>query len=167
VDDARRREEHRILIGAYVTEITHRLAGGAGEAGGDRRPPVRGRLTFGVGAAWNEREHEAFGMPFPPPRARVDLVGEALETIPRLERDQPASFAGEHISLVDVPFLPKPVNGHIPILIGSRGRRMLRHVARYADYWDLAAPSEEDSGGSPPSSETNAGRSAGIPPTSS
>src|SRR5690606_14666775 len=37
---------------------------------------------------------------------------------------------------------PKPVHGHIPIMIGTSGRKMLRHVARYADYWDPGQPPE-------------------------
>jgi alkanesulfonate monooxygenase SsuD/methylene tetrahydromethanopterin reductase-like flavin-dependent oxidoreductase (luciferase family) len=42
-----------------------------------------------------------------------------------------------------MPFAPKPVNGHIPVLIGSKGRRMLRHVARYADYWEGGTTPDE------------------------
>jgi alkanesulfonate monooxygenase SsuD/methylene tetrahydromethanopterin reductase-like flavin-dependent oxidoreductase (luciferase family) len=46
------------------------------------------------------------------------------------------TFRGENYQVVDLPFEPKPVNGHIPVMMGTSGKRMLRNVARYADYWD-------------------------------
>lgn len=102
-----------------------------------------GRLILGVGAAWQEREHEAYGMPFPSPRERVDRFGEQMEMYRRLETQETTDFNGEHYTLVNAPFEPKPVYGHIPILIGSTGKRMLAHVARYADQWDAGGTPEE------------------------
>ena len=102
-----------------------------------------GRLILGVGAAWQEREHEAYGIPFPPPGERVDRFGEQMEMYRMLETQERSDFNGAHYSLVNAPFEPKPVNGHIPILIGSTGKRMLRHVARYADQWDGGGTPEE------------------------
>lgn len=102
-----------------------------------------GRSIFGVGAAWNEREHEAYGIPFPSPRERVDRFGEAMELHRLLETSERATFSGEYYTLVDAPFEPKPVFGHIPILIGSTGKRMLSHVAKYADQWDAGGSPDE------------------------
>ena len=102
-----------------------------------------GRLILGVGAAWNEREHAAYGIPFPSARERVDRFGEAMEIQRLSEIEARATFRGQYYTLDDAPFEPKPVFGHIPVLIGSTGRRMLRHVARYADEWDGGGTPEE------------------------
>lgn len=137
-------EVPRIQIGTYVTSVTHRHPAVLAKQAVTVDHISAGRLILGVGAGWNEREHQAFGIPFPAPRDRVDLVGETLELLDLLETEERPSYEGTYLSIAETPFLPRPVGGHIPILIGSRGRRMLRHVARYADYWDLADAAEEE-----------------------
>jgi alkanesulfonate monooxygenase SsuD/methylene tetrahydromethanopterin reductase-like flavin-dependent oxidoreductase (luciferase family) len=102
-----------------------------------------GRLILGVGAGWYERGHEAYGIPFPSPGERVDRFGEALEVFRLLETQERTTYHGKHIQIVNTPFEPKPVNGHIPILVGSTGNRMLRHIAKYADQWDGGGTPEE------------------------
>ena len=102
-----------------------------------------GRSILGVGAAWNEREHAAYGIDFPSPRERVDRFGEAMELHRLLETQERANFNGDYYTLDNAPFEPKPVFGHIPILVGSTGKRMLRHVAKYADHWDGGGTPDE------------------------
>lgn len=102
-----------------------------------------GRLILGMGAGWNEREHSSYGIPFPSARERVDRFGEAMELMGQLETQDRTTYHGEYYTLEDAPFAPKPVNHHIPVLIGSTGKRMLRHVARYADLWDGGGSPEE------------------------
>jgi alkanesulfonate monooxygenase SsuD/methylene tetrahydromethanopterin reductase-like flavin-dependent oxidoreductase (luciferase family) len=60
-----------------------------------------------------------------------------------LETQERATFHGRYYTLENAPFEPKPVFGHMPILIGSTGRRMLAHVARYADQWDGGGTPDE------------------------
>src|SRR2546421_710671 len=98
-----------------------------------------GRLVLGLGAGWNDQEHRAFGLPFPPLRERMDRLEEGLEVITRLLRDEPAQFAGRYYQLEGPNPRPKPVQRpRIPVLIGTTSeRRMLRIVARYADEWDV------------------------------
>ena len=117
--------------------MTHRVPGVLAKQAATVDHISSGRLILGVGAGWHEREHAAYGIPFPSPPDRVDLFGEAMEILRRLERDDRATFHGAHASVDDAPFSPAPMDGHIPILVGSRGRRMMRFVARYGDYWDL------------------------------
>lgn len=130
------REVPRLTIGTYVSGVTH-------------RPPAvllknavtvdhlsDGRLVFGIGAAWNEREHRAYGIPFPGPADRVALVGETLDALRRLETDRRTTAAGKALVLDDAPFSPRPKRGALPVMIGSTGRTMLRHAARHASYWD-------------------------------
>ena len=133
----------RIQLGLMVTSITHRLPSILAKQAVTVDVMSGGRLILGVGAGWNAREHEAFGIDFPSPGERVDRFGEAMEIYRRLETEERATFEGQYYSVKDVPFEPKPVAGHIPVLIGSRGRRMMHHVARYADQWDGGGTPEE------------------------
>lgn len=133
----------RVQLGLMVTSITHREPALLAKEAVTVDVVSGGRLILGVGAGWHAREHEAFGFYFPPAGERVDRFGETMEIYRRLETQDRATFEGQYYSLKDVPFEPKPVFGHIPILIGSTGHRMLRHVARYADQWDGGGTPEE------------------------
>ncbi|MDQ3655079.1 MAG: LLM class flavin-dependent oxidoreductase, partial [Chloroflexota bacterium] len=58
-----------------------------------------GRVDFGVGAGWLEREHEAYGFPFPSARERVDRFAEALEIWEMLQGRERTTFEGAHYQL--------------------------------------------------------------------
>ena len=133
----------RVQLGLMVTGITHRPPAVLFKQAVTVDHASGGRCILGVGAAWNEREHEAFGIPFPPPKTRVDMFAESMEIMRRFETKERTTFEGEQYSIVNAPFEPKPVNGHIPVMIGSTGRRMMRYVARYADMWDGGGTPEE------------------------
>lgn len=99
-----------------------------------------GRLILGIGFGWFEREHEAFGVPFPKMKERSERLAEALQLITALWSANPtASFSGKYYTLVDVPFEPKPLQQpHPPILIGGIGeKRTLPLVAKYANMWNI------------------------------
>ncbi len=103
-----------------------------------------GRVDFGVGAGWTEREHEAYGWPFPSARERVDRFAEALEIWDRLQQEERTTFEGEHYQIVDAPFEPKPLQRpRMPVLIGGSGPRMLRLAARHADIWNAVGTPDE------------------------
>lgn len=95
-----------------------------------------GRVDFGVGAGWLEREHEAYGFPFPSARERVDRFEEALHIWRALQEQDWTTHEGEHYRLLDAPFEPKSLQGRLPLLIGGSKPRMLRLVARHADIWN-------------------------------
>jgi len=98
-----------------------------------------GRLTLGLGAGWQEREHRIFGFDLLEPEPRFDRFEEGVEVIYRLLREpEPVSFAGEYSRLQEASLLPRPSRpGHPPIMIGGRGwNRTLRLTARYADEWN-------------------------------
>lgn len=103
-----------------------------------------GRLDFGVGAGWLEREHEAYGFELPPPRERVDRFAEALEIWDLLQRNERTTYDGVHYQLLDAPFAPKPLQRpRLPLLIGASKPRMLRLVAQHADIWNtIGSPAE-------------------------
>ncbi|MEZ4869710.1 MAG: LLM class flavin-dependent oxidoreductase [Caldilineaceae bacterium] len=99
-----------------------------------------GRLTLSIGAAWFEREHEAYGWDFPPMRERSDRLEEACALIRLLfTAEGPVDFNGRYYQLNQAPLSPgcyqKP---HIPILVGGTGeQRTLRTLAMYGDIFNL------------------------------
>ena len=98
-----------------------------------------GRLQLGLGAGWNEWEHETFGFDLLGTDRRFRRFEEGLEVVTRLlGSEDPASFEGEFYRLDDallVPRSPKP--GGPPIVIGGNGpRRTLPLAARFADEWN-------------------------------
>jgi FMNH2-dependent dimethyl sulfone monooxygenase len=95
-----------------------------------------------VGAGWYDREYKAFGFPMD---HRVDRFEEALQIIVPLIRGETVSFVGRYYQTAEASLLPPP-SPSIPLLIASKGPRMLRLTARYADAWNTAwfgAPNDE------------------------
>ena len=97
-----------------------------------------GRVELGLGAGWHEREHEAYGFPFPPTRERVDVLEEQLQIVLGAWTEAPFSFAGGHYTLRDLDAQPRPVQQPHPPLImgGSAGPRSVALAARYADEYN-------------------------------
>ena len=104
-----------------------------------------GRADLGLGAGWAQLEYDAYGIPFPTPGARLDLLEEAAASIRGLLRDETTTFAGEHFSSPTPGCEPRPVQAELPIWIGGGGeKRTLRIVARYADGWNVPFVAPED-----------------------
>jgi alkanesulfonate monooxygenase SsuD/methylene tetrahydromethanopterin reductase-like flavin-dependent oxidoreductase (luciferase family) len=94
-----------------------------------------GRAILGIGAAWFEEEHTAYGIPFgsgPPERLR--WLGEALPIMRGMLRGERPTAAGPRYAARAVRNDPPPIQERLPILVGGGGERVtLRLVARYAD----------------------------------
>ncbi len=101
-----------------------------------------GRAILGIGAGWNEREHRAFGLRFPGAGERVEMLDESLQIMESLFSQTRTTFHGDHYHLEDAPFNPKPIQEKLPVLIGGERPRMLRVIARHADYWDTSRTPE-------------------------
>jgi len=100
----------------------------------------QGRMTLGIGAGWQVNEHAAYGIELSAPGERLERLEEACAVISSLLREPRTTFAGKHYQLDDAPCDPKPVNGHLPLLVGGGGeQRTLRIAARYADEWNAWA----------------------------
>ncbi|MFJ1538184.1 LLM class F420-dependent oxidoreductase [Micromonospora chalcea] len=136
------RETSRIRLGTLVTSATFRLPGPLAVMVAQVDRMSGGRIELGIGAGWYEREHTAFGIPFPPVSERFDRLAEQLEIVTGLWRtpaDETYSFTGEHYRLVDAPTLPKPVQQPgPPVIVGGRGpKRTPELAARYADEFNM------------------------------
>ncbi|HEV3309529.1 MAG TPA: TIGR03560 family F420-dependent LLM class oxidoreductase [Chloroflexota bacterium] len=129
----------RIEFGSLVTPVTFRHPAVTARTAAAADDLSGGRLVLGIGAGWQEREHQAFGIPFPSTAVRFDMLRDYLEVVTSLLRsDEPASYDGKHFQLHDAVLLPRPKRpGGPPILIGGIGlKRTLPLVARYADEWN-------------------------------
>lgn len=106
-----------------------------------------GRLRLGLGAGWQEREHEAFGFDLLDTDARFARFEEALEVITRLlRRNEPVNFDGRFYRLHEAQLKPRsPRADGPPITIGGNGpQRTLPLVAKYANEWNaLFLPADE------------------------
>jgi alkanesulfonate monooxygenase SsuD/methylene tetrahydromethanopterin reductase-like flavin-dependent oxidoreductase (luciferase family) len=98
-----------------------------------------GRLTLGLGAGWQEREHYLFGFDLLGMQSHFARFHEGLEVITRLlKSDQPVSLEGSYFQLREASLLPRSQRpGGPPLLIGGNGeKRTLRLAARYGDEWN-------------------------------
>jgi F420-dependent oxidoreductase-like protein len=99
-----------------------------------------GRFVLGVGAGWNETEHEAYGITLPPLKERMDNLEEGIRVIKALFENDYATLEGTRYQLKEAPMSPKPRQSPMALLVGGGGeRRTLRMVARYATEWNSNA----------------------------
>lgn len=138
------RETSRIRFGPLVSPVTFRSPADVGRMAAQIDLLSGGRFVLGLGAGWNEAEHNAYGIPFPPIKERFDRLDEAIRLLRALWSPGPATFEGRHYRLAGADCLPKPAAGRPPILIGGGGeKRTLRLVAQYADEWNAVNVSPE------------------------
>jgi probable F420-dependent oxidoreductase len=95
-----------------------------------------GRFVLGLGAGWQLNEHHAYGIDLEPPGKRVSRFEEAITIVRSMLADDTTTFAGEFYNFTDAPADPKPVQSPLPLLVGTRGPRMLRITARHANEWN-------------------------------
>ena len=129
----------RIEFGPLVTPVSFRHPAFTARIGAQLDDLSGGRLTLGVGAGWQHREHTMFGFDLLPQADRMDRFEEGLEVVSRLlHSDAPASFDGQYYQLHEAVLLPRPQRpGGPPLLIGGNGPlRTLPLVARFADEWN-------------------------------
>jgi F420-dependent oxidoreductase-like protein len=134
----------RIRFGPLVASMTFRHPSLLARMAAQVDVLSKGRFILGVGAGWNVPEHEAFGLPFPPVRERMDRLDEGIRVIRALWGQGPASFEGRYYSLKDVDMHPKPAQDPAPLLVGGTGeRRTLRIVAEHADEWNAVGQNRD------------------------
>ena len=93
-----------------------------------------GRAIHGLGAAWFEDEHMAYGFEFGTLKERFERLEDALNIARAMFTQERATYEGTHHSVREALNNPKPIRGDIPIMIGGSGeKKTLRMVAQYAD----------------------------------
>ena len=104
-----------------------------------------GRAILGIGGAWFELEHNAFGIEFGTGFGqRLDWLDEAADAIRALlDGHEVTSHPGGRYAFDHLRLAPPPIQTHLPIMIGGSGeRKTLRTVAKYADMWNMMGSME-------------------------
>jgi F420-dependent oxidoreductase-like protein len=128
----------RIRLGTLCTGITYRNLAHVAKLVATLDVLSGGRAECGLGAAWFEREHKLYGWDFPPLAERYARLEDALELLPLMWGKGAPPFEGRTISVPAATCYPRPLQEHVPILVGGSGeRRTLRLVARHADACNL------------------------------
>src|SRR4029077_3224473 len=121
------RDTDRIRLGTLVTPVTFRLPGPLAISVAQVDAMSGGRVELGLGTGWYDREHAAFGIPFPPTKERFDMLEEQLAIVTGLwavREGETFSYDGTHYQVEDSPGLPKPVQRPgPPIVIGGFGAK--------------------------------------------
>jgi F420-dependent oxidoreductase-like protein len=135
----------RVQVGLMVGANTFRNPGHTAKLAATLDHVSGGRAVLGIGGAWFAREHDAFGIDFGATVGeRLDRFDEAVELMRRLLDGERFDHAGRFYHFDDALANPRPLQGHLPILVGGSGpRKTLRTVARWADAWNTAGTLEE------------------------
>jgi alkanesulfonate monooxygenase SsuD/methylene tetrahydromethanopterin reductase-like flavin-dependent oxidoreductase (luciferase family) len=121
---------HPAVLANAITTIDH-LSGG--------------RADMGLGAGWAFNEYEAYGIPFPSTKVRLDILEEAVQCVRMLLREEVSNFDGQYFQLKDARCEPRPVQAELPIWVGGGGeKRTLAIVAKWADGWNVPFISPEE-----------------------
>ncbi|QBD75731.1 LLM class F420-dependent oxidoreductase [Ktedonosporobacter rubrisoli] len=135
----------RVRIGLMVTGNTYRHPAVLANMAATVDIISGGRLDFGIGAGWNEREHNSYGIPLYTTGERIRRLGEACEIIKRMWSETAPDFAGKYYQIKEAYCEPKPVQKpYPPFVIGGSGEKLtLRIVAQYASIWNFVGGGPE------------------------
>jgi F420-dependent oxidoreductase-like protein len=109
----------KLELGTLVSPATFRHPSVLARAAATADEISDGRVTLGIGAGWMEREHEAYGFDFATARERVARLGEQIEIVHRLLREDHVDFDGTYYRLGDAPGLRRP---RLPLLVGGSAK---------------------------------------------
>jgi F420-dependent oxidoreductase-like protein len=142
------RDTSTVRLGTLMSAATFRLPGPLAIQVAGVDGMSGGRVELGLGAGWFEREHTAYGIPFPPLGERFDRLEEQLAIVTGLWRTpvgQTFSHDGSHYTLEESTALAKPVQpGGVPIIIGGTGKRRTPALAaQYAAEFNVINESVE------------------------
>ncbi len=132
----------RVRIGLMVGANTFRNPGLTAKLATTLDHVSDGRAVLGIGGAWFEREHDAFGFDDAwgsGPGERLDRLEESVTLLRRLLDGERVTHVGRFYTLRDALCEPRPVQPHLPILIGGSGpKKTLRTTALHGDAWNTA-----------------------------
>jgi len=128
----------RVQLGHMVAGNTYRHPALTAKMAAEIDIISGGRFILGLGAAWQENEHRAYGIHFGTVKERLDRLDEACAIVADLFRYQKTNFDGRHYQIADAPLEPKPIQTPLPLMIGGGGeKRTLRIVAKHANEWNV------------------------------
>ncbi len=128
----------RVRLGTMVTGNTYRNPGVLAKQAAQVDIISGGRVVVGLGSGWQENEHTAYDIPFYTVGSRLRRLEESIQIIRSLFDNEKTTFEGKHYKFHDAPLMPKPVQAHVPLLVGGGGEQItLRIAARFADEWNV------------------------------
>ncbi|KHL08975.1 F420-dependent oxidoreductase-like protein [Mumia flava] len=128
-----------VRLQTLVTGVTYRSPGLLAKIVATLDVLSEGRAGLGIGAAWYEREHHAYGVPYASAGERLARLEETLQVVRQVWSDDDGPYEGQHYRLAETICAPRPI-GTIPVMVGGGGEKVtLRLVARYADACNLFA----------------------------
>ena len=134
-------QTERVRLGTLVNASTFRLPGQLAVEVATVDQMSGGRAELGIGAAWYEREHQYFGIPFPPLGERFDKLEEQLAILTGIWDTKPGerfSFDGKHYQVKDCASIPRWASRPKIIVGGAGAKRTPTLAARYADEFNGA-----------------------------
>lgn len=135
----------RVRLGLMVGANTFRNPGHVAKLATTLDHVSDGRAVLGIGGAWFEREHDAFGIDFgASPGERLGWLDESVLLVRRLLDGERVTHDGSRYTFRDAVSEPRPIQPRLPILIGGSGRtKTLRIVAERADAWNTGGSAEQ------------------------
>lgn len=137
-------ETSTLRFGPMVTPVTFRRPVDVGRMAAQIDQLSGGRFVMGLGAGWNQPEHDAYGLTFPATRERFERLEDAINLMQALWSPGPSHYQGRYYTLEGADCQPKPEAGRPPILIGGGGeKRTIPMAARYAAEWNCVSLTPE------------------------
>src|SRR5262245_29989115 len=133
-----------VKLGQLVTCAAYRNAGLLAKEAACVDVFSAGRLIFGLGAGWYEREYQAYGIPYPSAGTRLQILDESLDVIKRLWTEETVTYQGKHLSFDGAYCDPKPIQQLPEIWVGGGGEKVtLRIAAKHATHtnWQVGLES--------------------------
>lgn len=128
----------RLSIGTLVSGNTYRHPAVLAKMAATLDHISGGRVVLGLGAGWQENEHQQYGLEFYDVKERLGRLDEACQVINALFSQTKANFAGQYYQLTDASLEPKPVQSPLPLLVGGGGEKVtLRITAEHAHQWNV------------------------------
>ena len=132
----------KLQLGTLVSPATFRHPAVLARNAATADEISNGRVTLGMGAGWMEREHNAYGFEFSTARERVARLGEQLEIVHGLLRDDRVDFDGVYYELHDAPGYKRP---RLPLLVGGSAKPGTAEPAvRFADEYNVLLGTSDD-----------------------
>lgn len=111
---------------------------------------IGGRLVLGIGTGYAEHEHQAANIELRPPGLRVERLQESLHAIRELLDNGAVRMDGQHHRLAIEDLGVRPVQNHVPLLVGGHGHRVIATAARVADIFQFTGLTRGERGSPQP-----------------